>query len=128
LPTIDRVECSFAADFIDVVELPGGLSGVAIGEVFRNIYAGDRRWEFSAFIGGPATMSTGDGTTVELRAVGDQTGAAPFWRELEVLTGERTQSGSYSGAWTCTTLALADPGFPDVSGDAPGTWELVPVD
>ncbi|HEY3497494.1 MAG TPA: hypothetical protein VGK73_22510 [Polyangiaceae bacterium] len=114
LPIIDRVECSIAADVLDVVEdESGGFSAVAVGEVFRNVYSGGRRWEFSAFIAGPATLRAGPGSSVELRAVGDQTGAKPFWRELEVLEGERNGPGAYSGVWTCSTLALADPGFPE---------------
>jgi hypothetical protein len=128
LPEIDRVECSFSGDIVDVVSGDsGGWSGIAVGEVFRNIYSGDRRWEFSAFIAGPATLtSLGDGR-VELRAVGDQTGAKPFWRELEVLEGRETGLNTVEGTWTCASLDLPDPGFPDVSGTAAGTWELGPA-
>jgi hypothetical protein len=127
-PEIDRVECRFSGDIVDQVsDDAGGWSGIAVGEVFRNIYSGDRRWEFSAFIAGPATLtSLGDGR-VELRAVGDQTGAKPFWRELEVLEGRETGPNTVEGSWTCASLDLPDPGFPDVGGTATGTWELGPA-
>lgn len=129
LPSIDRVECHFYADVLDLVEDDaGGWSGVAIGEVFRSVYVGEHRFEFSAFIGGPATLTAGAGDRVELRAVGDQTGAKPFWRALEVLDGETTAEYSYGGAWTCASLELNDPGFPDVGGVATGTWQLEPLE
>src|SRR5688500_17718782 len=76
LPVVDRVECSFYADVLDIVEDgDGGFSAIAVGEVFRNIYSGDLRWEFAAFIAGPTTLTALPGGRVELRAVGDQTGA-----------------------------------------------------
>jgi hypothetical protein len=127
-PEIDRVECSFSGEILDpIADDSGGWSGIAVGEVFRNIYSGDQRWEFSALIGGPATLtSLGDGR-VELRAFGDQTGAKPFWTEIEVLEARATGADTYEGSWTCATLDIRDPGFPDVSGTAPGAWELAPA-
>jgi hypothetical protein len=127
LPEIDRIECSFYGDFFDIVDEGGGVfSGVVIGEVFRNLYAGTRRYEFAALIGGPATLTLVSNDRVELRAVGDQIGAKPFWRELEVLAGEVTGPDTYEGAWTCASLELDEPGFPDVGYTAPGTWRLEP--
>lgn len=127
-PPIDHVECSFYGELLDVMENDaGGLSGVAIGEVFRNIYSGDQRWEFSAFIAGPATLTLLADDRVEFRAVGEQpAGAKPFWRELEVLSGTAVGPSSYEGAWTCASLDQNEPGFPDVGHEAQGTWELGP--
>jgi hypothetical protein len=122
------VECSFGVDLIEVVaDDSGGWSGTATGEVFRNLYSGEQRFEFSALIGGPATFTATGSDAVELRAVGDQTGAKPFWRELEVLQGTRTAELSYAGSWICGSLELAEPGFPDVGHSAPGSWTLVPA-
>ena len=129
LPEIDRVECSFSGDVVDpAADDSGGWSGFAVGEVFRNIYSGDRRWEFSAFIAGDATLtSLGEGR-VELRVVGDQPDdAKPFWRELEVLQGRETGPNTAEGSWTCASLDLPDPGFPDAGGIAAGTWEIGPT-
>jgi hypothetical protein len=130
LPEIDRVECSFYGDVVDVVpDAEGGFSGVAIGEVFRNVYSGDGRWEFSAFIAGPATLTVNGDGSVEFRAVGEQPAdAKPFWQELEVLLGRSTGTDTHEGSWTCASLDLREPGFPDVAGyDADGTWELAPA-
>lgn len=129
LPTIDRVECHFYAEVFDwVEESPGAWSALAAGEVFRAVYSGERKFEFAAIFGGPTTFSVGSDGSVELRAVGDQTGAKPFWRELEVLEGETTAEHTYAGAWTCASLELDDPGFPDHGGVATGSWELEPVE
>lgn len=129
LPTIDRVECHFYAEVFDLVEdAAGGWSAIAAGEVFRAVYSGERKFEFAAVFGGPATLTVTAGDRVELRAVGDQTGAKPFWRELEVLEGETTAEHTYGGSWTCASLELDDPGFPDHGGVATGSWELEPVD
>jgi hypothetical protein len=128
LPAIDRVECSFSGEMLDLAETePGVFSGVVIGEVFRNLYSGAQRYEFSALIGGPATLTLVANDRVELRAVGDQTGAKPFWRALEVLEGNRVAEDTYEGAWTCASLELPEPGFPDVGHSAPGTWRLEPA-
>ena len=128
LPAIERVECSFYADLLELEpDAAGGWSGLVAGEVFRVVYAGGRRFEFSAFVGGPATLTVED-ERVELRAVGDQTGAKPFWRELEVLEGEQTGEYRYAGGWACASLELNEPGFPDVGGVVTGSWELVPLD
>lgn len=128
LPHIDRAECNFYLDFVDVVEdQNGSFEAFAVGEVFRNVYSGDRRWEFSAFIGGPATFDVAEDGSTELRAFGDQTGSKPFWTELEVLSGVRNGNGTSGGAWSCASLELFEPGFPDTEGVATGTWLLVPV-
>jgi hypothetical protein len=128
LPVIDRVECSFSGEMLDLIETgPGVRSGVVIGEVFRNLYSGSQRYEFSALIGGPATLTLLADDRVELRAVGDQTGAKPFWRALEVLEGTAVAADTYAGTWTCATLDLPEPGFPDVGHSAPGTWRLEPA-
>lgn len=125
LPAIDRVECSFYAEVFDLVaNEDGGWSGIAVGEVFRNLYSGDQRFEFSAFVAGPATLTSRAGDGVELRAVGDQTGAKAFWRALEVLEGRATEDYAYEGSWTCASLELNDPGFPDMGPSAEGSWQL----
>jgi len=127
LPAIDRVECNFYGEILDRVDDDaGGFSGVAIGEVFRNLYAGDQRFEFSALIGGPATLTALPDDRVELRAFGDQTGAKPFWRALEVLEARETEPDRFEGTWTCASLDLAEPGFPDIGHEAEGAWELAP--
>lgn len=129
LPPIDSVECHFYADVFDLVDdEAGGWSGIAAGEVFRVVYSGENRFEFSAIFGGPATLRAASADRVELRAVGDQTGAKPFWRALEVLEGDASGEYTYDGAWTCASLELNEPGFPDVGGEATGTWQLEPVD
>jgi hypothetical protein len=61
------------------------------------------------------------------QAFGDQTGSKPFWTELEVLSGVRNGNGTSGGAWSCASLELFEPGFPDTEGVATGTWLLVPV-
>jgi hypothetical protein len=122
---IDRIECNFYGEVLDLVDdEAGGFSGVAIGEVFRNLYSGEQRFEFSALIGGPAMLRSLGEDRVELRAFGDQTGAKPFWLELEVLDARATNENAYEGSWTCASLDLAEPGFPDVGYEAPGTWDL----
>ncbi len=86
----DRVECVFTLDFIDLVDdKAGGMSGLALGEVFRRSFDGDApRFEFQALVGGPATLSPGDAGAVELRLVGDQPAdAIPFWLAMEVMAG-----------------------------------------
>lgn len=128
LPTIDRAECNFYLDFVDVVDdETGGFEAFAYGEVFRNVYSGEQRWEFSAFVAGLASFTVDDDGSAELRAFGDQTGAKPFWREIEVLHGTRNANGTSGGFWSCASLELFEPGFPDTSGTATGTWLLVPV-
>jgi hypothetical protein len=128
LPTIDRAECNFYLDFVDVVDdETGGFEAFAYGEVFRNVYSGEQRWEFSAFVAGLASFTVNDDGSAELRAFGDQTGAKPFWREIEVLHGTRNANGTSGGFWACASLELFEPGFPDTSGTATGAWLLVPV-
>jgi hypothetical protein len=60
--------------------------------------------------------------------MGDQTGAKPFWLELEVLEGTETGELTYEGDWTCASLELDEPGFPDTGYLARGTWQLAPAE
>lgn len=123
----DRVECSFALDFIDLADDgAGGFSGVATGEVFRRTFDGAAlRFEFSALVGGPATLSA-DRRIVELRLVGDQPPeAVPFWLALEVIGGAETAPFEYEGEWVCATVLVGDP--MDSPIEAAGTWVAVPL-
>jgi hypothetical protein len=120
----DRVECIFTLDFIDLVDDgAGGMSGVAVGEVFRRTFDGDApRFEFQALVGGPATLSPGDGDAVELRLVGDQPAeAVPFWLALEVMAGSEIAPFQYAGPWTCAPVLLDDPMDSPVEADGPWT-------
>ena len=122
----DAVDCSFAIDLIDLVETADGWSGVATGEVFRRPMPDGGMFEFSALVGGPATI-TRTGATIEARLVGDQPDdAAAFWLALEVLTATETGELTFEGTWTCSPILLGDPGFTDVDIDAAGTWTLGP--
>jgi hypothetical protein len=124
----DRVECTFALDFIDLVDDGArGFTGVAAGEVFRRTFDGDAiRFEFSALVGGPATLSAGGGGSVELRLVGDQpSDAVPFWLALEALDGSETEPFEYDGEWLCATVLVGDP--MDSPIEAPGSWTAAPL-
>jgi len=122
-----RAECRFFGDLVDVVAVEGGVSGTAIGEVFRTVHAGDARYEFQALIAGPATiLGVTDG--VEARLTGDQPDdAKPFWLALEALPGARTDGG-YAGTWDCAPLDLNEPGFVDETLTIEGTWTAAPPD
>jgi hypothetical protein len=124
----DRVECLFTLDLIDLVDDgAGGMSGIALGEVFRRTFDGDApRFEFQALVGGPATLSPGDGDAVELRLVGDQPAeAVPFWLALEVMAGSEIGAFMYAGPWTCAPVLVDDP--MDSAIEAVGTWSAVPA-
>ncbi len=124
----DRVECIFTLDLIDLVDDgAGGMSGIALGEVFRRTFDGDApRFEFQALVGGPATLSPGDGDSVELRLVGDQPAeAVPFWLALEVMAGSEIGAFQYAGPWTCAPVLVDDP--MDSPIEAGGTWSAVPT-
>jgi hypothetical protein len=123
----DRVECTFGLDFVDLAgDGAGGFTGVAVGEVFRRTFDGDAlRFEFSAFVGGPATLTAGRGG-VELRLVGEQPPeAAPFWLALEVMGGVETAPLAYAGDWTCAPILAGDP--MDSPIEAGGTWSAAPL-
>jgi hypothetical protein len=117
------VTCSFQLDLIDIRETADGWEGIATGEVFRRPESDSGQFEFSALVGGPATI-TRAGTTVTARLVGDQPDdAAPFWLELETLTASETGELEWSGTWTCApVLPSGDPAEVDI--EAAGTWVL----
>ena len=123
----DRVECIFTLDLIDLVDdKAGGMSGLALGEVFRRTFDGDTpRFEFQALVGGPATLSPGDGGAVELRLVGDQPpDAIPFWLAMEVMAGSEIAPFQYAGPWVCAPVFVDDPMDSPIEAD--GTWSAVP--
>ncbi|HWM88436.1 MAG TPA: hypothetical protein VNO33_21420 [Kofleriaceae bacterium] len=123
----DRVECTFALDFIDLVrDSASGFSGLALGEVFRRTFDDDApRFEFQALVGGPGTLSI-DESGIELRLVGDQPPeAVPFWLSLEVMAGSETTPFEYEGEWTCSPVLVGDP--MDSPIEAAGTWTAVPI-
>jgi len=123
----DRVECTIGLDFIDLAgDGAGGFSGVAVGEVFRRTFDGDApRFEFSAFVGGPATLTAGGGG-VELRLVGEQPPeAAPFWLAIEVMAGVETAPFAYAGDWSCAPILPGDPMDSPIEAD--GTWSAAPI-
>jgi hypothetical protein len=117
------VTCSFQLDVIDLVETADGWTGTASGEVFRRPESDTGQFEFSALVGGPATI-TRAGTTVTAQLVGDQPDdAAPFWLALETLTASETGELAWSGTWTCApVLPPGDPSEVDI--EAAGTWVL----
>jgi hypothetical protein len=124
---VDRVECTFLLDFINLTDDDaGGFSGVAAGEVFRRTFTEDSiRFEFSALVGGPADLAA-DGDDVELHLVGDQPAeAVPFWLALEALAGAETEPFEYEGEWTCAPVLVDDP--MDSPIEAAGTWSAVPL-
>lgn len=124
---VTRVECLFYGDLLEVVPNDeGGFSGLLAGEVFRRLWSGDSPlFEFQALIGGPGDFTTDAEGNIELHVAGDQPAdAKPFWLELENLSGTEEAPGSYSGAWTCASLMIDEPGFRDVGPDANGTWQL----
>jgi hypothetical protein len=107
---------------IDLVATADGWTGTATGEVFRVPMPDGGMFEFSALVGGSATI-TRAGTTVEAQLVGDQPDdAAPFWLSLETLTADETGELAWSGTWTCAQILPGDPS--DVAIDAAGTWTL----
>lgn len=124
----DRVQCIFTLDLVDIVaDQAGGMSGLALGEVFRRTFDGDApRFEFQALVGGPGTLAPGDGVAVEARLVGDQpTDAAPFWLAMEVLAGSEIGPFQYAGRWVCAELLVGDPMDSPIEAD--GTWSAVPL-
>lgn len=125
-----RVECTFYVDIIDIEpDGDGGWSGTGAGEVFRRSFdpEGNPLFEFQALMGGPVSLTAGDGGAVVARLAGDQPGdAMPFWLELEELEGERTDAAHHAGDWTCAPILPGDPTTEDLEIDAPGTWTIAP--
>lgn len=124
---VTRVECTFYGDLIEVEPNDaGGFSGLLAGEVFRRLWSGDSPlFEFQAVIGGPGDFTIDAAGNVELHIAGDQPDdAKPFWLEIETLSGTEESLGNYSGAWTCASLMIDEPGFRDVGPDVSGTWQL----
>ena len=125
-----RVECTFYVDIIEIeADGDGGWAGTSAGEVFRRSFDPDDNplFEFQALMGGPVSLSAGDGGAVIARLVGDQPGdAMPFWLELEELEGQRTDAAHYGGAWTCAPILPDDPKTEDLEIDARGTWTIAP--
>jgi len=124
----EGVSCVFFADITDVHASAGVWIGQAAGEVFRRRIdsAGEPLFEFQAIIAGEVTL-TPSGTAIEARLVGDQTGAMPFWSELEVLHGEESAPFTYGGTWTCAPILPDDGPEGDSALSAPGTWTIVPA-
>jgi hypothetical protein len=122
-------ECTFFADIEMITPTEDGWSGMIVaGEVFRTVIDGDRRYEFSALIGGEAFLRIPQEGQVEWRFVGDQSApeVKPFWRYLETLMGDAVGPNMYRGTWECAHLDLDEPGFVDTFLIVPGTWALDP--
>ena len=125
-----RAECHFGA-LVDqlVPDGDGGFSAFASGEVFRNVFPDTRRFEFSALVAGPTTLTAIGADTFALRFVGDQPDdALRFWLALEVIEGSPDGEGGWAGTWSCAPIDIDFGGFFDDGPTVEGTWTLVPQD
>jgi len=122
-----RVECTFDVTFMDFADDgAGGWTAFASGEVFRNVFPGSERYEFSAFVGGEATLELTAPDAGVLRFVGDQPDdAAPFWRAIEALPVTRSASGWQAG-FSCAPIGVDFGGYTDDKVSVGGTLTLEP--
>jgi hypothetical protein len=121
-----RVDCTVFLDIIDIEAADGSWTAFGSGEVIRTSLDGeDLLFEFSALVGGAVSLTRTD-DDVQLRLVGDQPDdAAPFWLELEVVSGTADGAWTAEGGWTCSPILPGSPAE-DLEIDAPGTWTLAP--
>lgn len=124
-----RVECHFEVGLQDFVpDGAGGWSAFASGEVFRTMFPDTRRFEFSAFIGGAATLTAVNGGGFELRFVGVQPeDAKPFWLALEAVPGAVTDDG-WAGSFSCAPMDVDFGGYLDDGPTVVGAWSIVPAE
>ena len=118
--------CNVSLGFDDWQETRTGWSVSVSGEVLRVLEVGSNGAEFSALVAGEGTFEE-SWNVVTATLFGDQTGAAPFWQEIEILTGDILGDRYYEGPWNCAPLGIQlGPGVNDTALTVSGTWDLSP--
>jgi hypothetical protein len=121
----EHVVCDFFFDLEATLDPQGWHGTVVAGEVARRVYGGEAlRFEFTALVGGPASLRE-LAYGVEVRLVGEQPDdAAPFWLGLEALFGGSTDRVTATGDWLCAPVLPDDPATDDSALEAAGSWTL----